>query len=95
MYIYIYGETEINPVACECTNIKKQIIQKMILFIVELFLDIKCFGYYIKPSSRQLICDVSSDLYLILLFKMKWKNEPAFNIQFLLMVFCFKIVWCN
>ena len=26
----------------------------MILFIVELFANVKCFGFYIKPSSEQL-----------------------------------------
>ena len=58
----------------------------MILFIVELFASVIRFSFYIKPSSGQLICDiVSFELYSILFFKMKQKNEKAFNILFLLM----------
>ena len=33
---------------------KKQGMQKMILFIVKLFANVKCFGFYIKPSSGHL-----------------------------------------
>ena len=32
---------------------KKQGMQRMILFILKLFANIKCFGFYIKPSSAQ------------------------------------------
>ena len=33
---------------------KKQGIQKMVLFIVELFANVKHFSFYIKPSSGHL-----------------------------------------
>ena len=33
---------------------KKQSIQKRIIFIVKFFVNIKCFGFYIKPSSGHL-----------------------------------------
>ena len=39
---------------CACVNVqvgKKQGIQMMILFIVELFANVKRFGFYNKPSS--------------------------------------------
>ena len=48
---------------------KKQVIQKMILSIVELFANVNCFSFCIKPPSGQFICDVSSELYLILFLK--------------------------
>ena len=32
---------EVNPTVCKCRNIKKQGIQGMILFIVELFVNVK------------------------------------------------------
>ena len=38
----------------KCSSIKKQGTQEMILFTVELFAKIKCFRFYIKPSSGQL-----------------------------------------
>ena len=54
IYIYIY----------RCANMKKQSIEWMILFLVRLFANVKCFCVYIKPSLGQLICDViSSELY--------------------------------
>ena len=34
---------------------KKQDLQKMILFLVKLFANVKRFGFYIKPSSDHLI----------------------------------------
>ena len=40
---------------------KKQGFQRMILFIIELFANNKCFGFYIKPSSKQCQCDKSSE----------------------------------
>ena len=73
---------------------KKQGTERMILSMVELFANIKYFGFYIKLSSGQLIFDVvSSDLYLI--FQMKQKNEKAFNILFSFVTFCFKTVSFN
>ena len=44
---------EINLAVHEYINMKKQGIQRMILFIAELFGNIKHFSFYIKPSSRQ------------------------------------------
>ena len=38
----------------------------MILFIVELFADVHCFDFYIKPSSRLIIYNVYSELDSIL-----------------------------
>ena len=32
---------EVNPTICKCTNIKKQSMQRMILFIVGLFADVE------------------------------------------------------
>ena len=47
---------------------KRQGIQRIILFIVELFANIKGCGFYIKPSSKKLICDtLSSELHSIFL----------------------------
>ena len=46
---------------------KTQGIKRMILFIVELFADVQCFGIYIKPTSEQLTYDnVYSEFYLML-----------------------------
>ena len=68
----------------------------MISFMIELFANIKLFGFYIKPSSGQLIRNVvSSELYLILFLKWNKKNEKTFNILFLLLTFCFKTMWHN
>ena len=54
-------------------NEKTQGISRIILLIVALFAYVKRFSFYIKPSSGYLICDaVSSELYLISFFKMKW-----------------------
>ena len=40
---------EVNPMVYKCTNMKKTIgILRGILFIVELYINAKCF--YIKPS---------------------------------------------
>ena len=58
---------------CKWANVKKQGIQMMILFIVELFVIVKRFGFYIKLSSGQLRCDfIFSELYLISFFKVWW-----------------------
>ena len=51
-------------------NMKNQDIQRILLFIIELFAIVQCFGFYIKSSSGQLICDVAySEFYLILFLK--------------------------
>ena len=54
------------------TNIKKtkkkQDMQRLILFIDELFAGVKHFGICIKPWSGQLIWNVSSGLYLIYIY---------------------------
>ena len=39
---------------------KKQGIHVMILFIVELFAYVKCYGFFIKPSSGHLNTEVVS-----------------------------------
>ena len=39
---------------CKCTNMKKQGFPRIILFIVELFANVKHFGFYIKLSSSVL-----------------------------------------
>ena len=63
-------------------NMKKS-IQRIILLTVELFAYVNRFGFYIKPSPGQFICDdVSSESYLILFFKMKRKNEKGLKLYF-------------
>ena len=57
---------------------KTQGIERMILFIVELLANVKHSGFHVKTSSRQLKCDVSSELYLILFFKtQQWMYKVA------------------
>ena len=51
----------------------------MISFIIDLFVDVKRFGFYIKPSSEQSISDlISCELYFILLFEKKRKKWKTF-----------------
>ena len=50
---------------------KQRCSQRMILFIVELIVNVKRFSSVIKPSSEPLIYDEYFESYLILLFKMK------------------------
>ena len=56
----------------------------MILSLVELFAIIRCFGFYIKPSTEQLICDVVSFKECLILFK---KNKQKMR---MLLTFYFK-----
>ena len=46
IYIYIY----MCVCVCVCVNMKNQGIQRMILCIVEVFVNVQGFGFYIKPS---------------------------------------------
>ena len=46
-------------------------------------------GFYIKPSSGQLLCNIAfTDWYMISFFQVKRKNEEAFKIPLMLMEFC-------
>ena len=45
---------DINPIVCQCTNLKKEDVQRIILVIIELFSIVQRFSFYIKPSSRHL-----------------------------------------
>ena len=55
-YIYIYID--------RCTNMKKHSLQKMVLFIVELFANVKRFGSLIlNLYSGVYICDCASEIY--------------------------------
>ena len=51
---------------------KKQGIQRMILLIVKLFSNFKCFSLDLKSLSGYLMGDIAyTELYVILFFKMK------------------------
>ena len=41
---------KIDKMVCKYTNIKRTGIQRMILFIAELFANVQRFGFYIKLS---------------------------------------------
>ena len=71
IYIYIY--------MCVCANIKKD-LQWKILFILELFAKVKCFGFYIKPSSDHLdiSCCIFRNMFNCSCCKMIRKNEKVF-----------------
>ena len=47
IYIYIYGRMKVNLTVCKCTNMKKQGIQRLILFIVELFANVTFFFFFL------------------------------------------------
>ena len=70
---------------CVCvykyTNMKKQGVQRMILFIVELFASIKSFGFYIKPSSGH--SNVQCWIFWIIfdLNSPNWKPWWWFNVK--------------
>ena len=56
-------------------NIQPTRPMRMILFIVKLLLNVKCFRFYIEPSSGLFISDaVYPELYSMLFFKMKRKD---------------------
>ena len=46
--LYIYGKGEVNLTVCKCTKMEKQGIQRMILFIVKIFVHVKCFGFILS-----------------------------------------------
>ena len=48
IYIYIYVCVCVRVCVCDCTNMKKQDIQRALLFILELFAHFKRFSFYIK-----------------------------------------------
>ena len=44
---------EMNPTVGKYKNMQKQGIQRMNLIIVEYSANLKCFGFYVKPSLGQ------------------------------------------
>ena len=79
LYLYIYIYVCVCVCVCEDTNIAKRGIRRMILFISEIFANIKYFGVYIKLISGRLICEVVS-FELFLFFKWKRKNKKTVSI---------------
>ena len=80
---------------CVCVWIfryERKGIQFIILVIIELFANVKCFSFYTKPASGQLIWDfMSSALYLVL--NETKKKLEILSILFPLEAFCFETMW--
>ena len=79
-YLYIFGKMEVNLMICKCTNMKKQGILRMILFLVELFAYVKYFDFILDLYQDILTYDdVSSELYLIFHFSNETKICECFD----------------